>query len=123
MWKIQRRTASHLFTMRELRSFMTEVFRDHAKTVLMVLDHVKPGDRIDMVVIVQQPMCPSLHSYLIILFSLTHHCTQQDVFYRYTMDCICQIAFGLDIGTLEALLPSDQVSCLKFCSLRSLVQL
>lgn len=72
-WRQQRKTASHIFKRAELRGFMTEVFVEHARTLLARLDtYAQSGAEFDL----------------------------QDLFYRYTLDSIGRIAFGVDLGCL-----------------------
>jgi hypothetical protein len=63
-----------MFSSRQLTDHMMEVFREHAQLVLAKLDQLKEFDVIDM----------------------------QDLFYRYTLDSICQIAFGINIHSLAS---------------------
>lgn len=71
-WKHQRQTASHLFKTRLMRS-MIDVFVEHGQKVLDKLDALSPTDAIDI----------------------------QDIFFRFTLDSIGQIAFGKNIDSLH----------------------
>lgn len=73
-WRFQRKTASHIFTRNELRGFMTDVFRDHAQLFL---------DRLDQHAVSGKPL------------------NFQDLFYRYTLESIGKIAFGVNLGCFE----------------------
>jgi cytochrome P450 len=66
-WHTQRRTASHMFTMRQLKDHMGKVFVEHALDVIKQLEAVKEGEFIDM----------------------------QKVFLNFTFQTICNIAFSL----------------------------
>jgi cytochrome P450 len=72
-WKLQRKTASHMFTMRKLNDFMTKVMVEEARVVVKRLEALAPGEYIDM----------------------------HDVFYRYTVESFAKIAFGLNLQVLE----------------------
>lgn len=71
-WKKQRATASHLFSIRELKS-MVEVFTKHGKSVVDILLNL-PNDQVEI----------------------------QDLFQRYTLDSFGEIALGVDIGSLHS---------------------
>eukprot|EP00047_Mylnosiga_fluctuans_P023009 m.130478 g.130478 ORF g.130478 m.130478 type:complete len:489 (-) comp9451_c1_seq1:186-1652(-) len=73
-WQFQRKTASHIFTRNELRGFMTDVFRDHVALAV---------DRLDKFAAAQQPI------------------NLQDLFYRFTLESIGKIAFGINLGCFE----------------------
>ncbi|ELR12900.1 cytochrome p450 superfamily protein [Acanthamoeba castellanii str. Neff] len=70
-WKQQRQTASHLFKVKELRH-MAEIFLSHGRQVVEILEG-KQGQEVDM----------------------------QELFARFTLDSIGEIAFGKKIGSLE----------------------
>ncbi len=74
-WLVQRKAASNIFTLRLLRDGMTPVFVEHCMTVVKVLkETAKKGGAIDL----------------------------QDVFFRFTMQSFCQIAFGEDLDCLSS---------------------
>ncbi|EGD72898.1 hypothetical protein PTSG_04627 [Salpingoeca rosetta] len=73
-WSYQRKTASHLFSRKELKGFMTEVFVRHAHLVLDKIEAFANADKeFDM----------------------------QDLFYRYTLESIGQIAYGIHLGCFD----------------------
>eukprot|EP00043_Microstomoeca_roanoka_P025193 m.7910 g.7910 ORF g.7910 m.7910 type:complete len:494 (-) comp5332_c0_seq1:233-1714(-) len=73
-WSYQRKTASHLFSRKELKGFMTEVFVRHAHLVMdKVEGYANSGQPFDI----------------------------QDLFYRYTLESIGQIAYGVHLGCFE----------------------
>eukprot|EP00048_Salpingoeca_helianthica_P004136 m.74105 g.74105 ORF g.74105 m.74105 type:complete len:489 (-) comp13068_c0_seq3:127-1593(-) len=73
-WAFQRKTASHIFTRNELRGFMTDVFQDHAHLVVERLERAAAANALVEV---------------------------QDLFYRYTLESIGKIAFGINLGCFE----------------------
>lgn len=73
-WSYQRKTASHLFARKELKGFMSEVFVRHSHLVLDKIEaNASAGKSFDM----------------------------QDLFYRYTLESIGQIAYGIHLGCFE----------------------
>ncbi|XP_002963764.2 cytochrome P450 704B1 [Selaginella moellendorffii] len=81
VWKRQRKTASFEFASKILRDFSTVVFRDYAvKLADIVSGCTSRGQSFDM----------------------------QDLFMRMTLDSICKLGFGVEIGTLSASLPENK---------------
>lgn len=77
-WRQQRKTASYEFASKVLRDFSTIVFRDHAQKLACILaEAARRKFPMDM----------------------------QDLFMRLTLDSICKIGFGVDMGNLSPLLP------------------
>ena len=73
-WRVQRKTASKMFSRRVFTTFMAETFAHHGHTVLEILDEA---------VQTQKTM------------------NMQDLFYQFTLDSIGQIGFGVDLGVLR----------------------
>ena len=71
-WRTQRKTASHMFSSRQLNEYMLTVFKDESQKLLHHLGKLDEFDVIDM----------------------------QSMFYRFTLDSICTIAFGIHINSL-----------------------
>lgn len=78
IWRQQRKTASFEFASKVLRDFSTVVFRDHAQKLGFILTEAARKKR---------PM------------------DLQDLFMRLTLDSICKIGFGVDLGNLSPQLP------------------
>jgi cytochrome P450 len=72
-WKMQRKTASHMFNVSSFRDHMSGVFLKHAREVVRQLELVKPGEQIDV----------------------------QKLMFAFTLDSIGEIAFGVDVGSLH----------------------
>eukprot|EP00164_Ancoracysta_twista_P000051 GFYU01000070.1.p2 GENE.GFYU01000070.1~~GFYU01000070.1.p2 ORF type:complete len:501 (+),score=165.87 GFYU01000070.1:166-1668(+) len=72
-WKTQRKTASHIFNVGNFRDNMCDVFARNGTVLVNRLENVKEGEFIDM----------------------------QDLFFRYTLDSIAEIAFGVTLGSLS----------------------
>ncbi|KAI3944104.1 hypothetical protein MKW92_037306 [Papaver armeniacum] len=80
MWRQQRKIASFEFASRNLRNFSTTVFREYALILSGILHQASIcGKEIDM----------------------------QELFMRMTLDSICKVGFGVEIGTLAHELPDD----------------
>ncbi|CAF1466766.1 unnamed protein product [Didymodactylos carnosus] len=79
-WKQQRKIASHMFTQRLLNEKMIQVFIEHGHRFIDLLHTIPEGEVFDL----------------------------QQLFFRYTMDCICDIAFGLNLNTLTLSVPEAQ---------------
>ncbi|KAI5081953.1 hypothetical protein GOP47_0001696 [Adiantum capillus-veneris] len=79
VWRQQRKTASFEFASKVLRDFSTVVFREYAQKLAFILAHFA-----------QKHCCPI---------------DMQDIYMRLTLDSICKIGFGVDMGTLSPLLP------------------
>jgi cytochrome P450 len=72
-WRHKRRVALQLFTARRM-DHMSRVFCKHLRTMMVVLDgHVHSGEEFDL----------------------------QDLLFRFTLDSICEIAFGKSIHSIE----------------------
>ena len=77
LWKHQRKTASNLFTMRNLKGHMSEIFHRNIEVLISALEpYSESGQSVDM----------------------------QDMFFRFTFDSFVEIAFGV---RLESLLSKD----------------
>ncbi|AYV83822.1 MAG: cytochrome P450 704B1 [Hyperionvirus sp.] len=73
-WKLHRALISPIFSARRLTEHMEGVFLKHGYQVINILERAARDDQtIDL----------------------------QDLFFRYTFDCICEIAFGFESNTLE----------------------
>ncbi|KAH8942501.1 hypothetical protein BDL97_14G103200 [Sphagnum fallax] len=79
LWRKQRKTASFEFASKVLREFSTLVFRDYSLKLAAILNRAAASTAaaVDM----------------------------QDLFMRLTMDSICKISFGIEMGALEPSLP------------------
>lgn len=78
-WTHQRKIASSLFKMSTLRDYMATVFEQHGNDFCRLIDQFEQSQK---------------------TFDL------QELFFRYTMDCISEIAFGYNLDTLG--LPLDR---------------
>ncbi|KAJ3687358.1 hypothetical protein LUZ61_016522 [Rhynchospora tenuis] len=80
LWRQQRKTASFEFASKNLRDLSTRVFRAYGLKLSNILCQASRDDRvIDM----------------------------QDLFMRMTLDSICKVGFGVEIGTLSPNLPCN----------------
>ncbi|BAT98253.1 hypothetical protein VIGAN_09189600 [Vigna angularis var. angularis] len=79
-WKKQRKTASLEFASRNLREFSTKVFREYAL---------------------------KLSAILIQASILNQEIDMQELLMRMTLDSICKVGFGVEIGTLSSNLPKN----------------
>ncbi|XP_020519837.1 cytochrome P450 704B1 isoform X2 [Amborella trichopoda] len=79
-WKQQRKTASFEFASKNLRDFSTVVFRDYALKLSNILS--------------QASYCG-------------HEVDIQELLMRMTLDSICKVGFGVEIGTLSIDLPEN----------------
>ncbi|EAZ25728.1 hypothetical protein OsJ_09563 [Oryza sativa Japonica Group] len=80
MWRKQRKTASFEFASKNLRDFSTVVFREYSLKLSSILSQAcKAGRVVDM----------------------------QELFMRMTLDSICKVGFGVEIGTLSPDLPEN----------------
>ncbi|CAF1011707.1 unnamed protein product [Didymodactylos carnosus] len=79
-WKQQRKIAAHMFTQRLLNEKMIHVFTEHGHRFIDLLHTIPEGKIFDL----------------------------QKLFFCYTMDCICDIAFGLNLNTLTLSVPDAQ---------------
>ncbi|PKA65871.1 Cytochrome P450 704C1 [Apostasia shenzhenica] len=80
-WKKQRKTASFEFASKNLKDLSTTVFRNYAIKLSTILSQVSQerSRSVDM----------------------------QDLFMRMTLDSICKVGFGVEIGTLSPELPDN----------------
>ncbi|KAG9451376.1 hypothetical protein H6P81_011341 [Aristolochia fimbriata] len=81
-WRKQRKTASLEFASKNLREFSTTVFREYAVKLALILSDA------------------SSSSTRVVLDG-------QDLFMRMTLDSICKVGFGVEIGTLLPELPEN----------------
>ncbi|KAJ7514511.1 hypothetical protein O6H91_23G048000 [Diphasiastrum complanatum] len=80
IWKRQRKTASFEFSSKILRDFSTVVFRRHALRLGQIVAHsADTREPIEM----------------------------QDLFSRLTLDSICKVGFGVELGVLASALPDN----------------
>ncbi|EEF39957.1 cytochrome P450, putative [Ricinus communis] len=80
LWRKQRKTASFEFASKNLRDFSTTVFREYTLKLSSILSHASFHNKeIDM----------------------------QELFMRLTLDSICKVGFGVEIGTLAPDLPDN----------------
>eukprot|EP00343_Euplotes_focardii_P011922 CAMPEP_0205830414 /NCGR_PEP_ID=MMETSP0206-20130828/40990_1 /ASSEMBLY_ACC=CAM_ASM_000279 /TAXON_ID=36767 /ORGANISM="Euplotes focardii, Strain TN1" /LENGTH=173 /DNA_ID=CAMNT_0053134047 /DNA_START=24 /DNA_END=542 /DNA_ORIENTATION=+ len=48
-WRVQRKSASHMFTQRNMRGFMADVFAEHCDQLVALLDsHAETGEAVDL---------------------------------------------------------------------------
>ncbi|KAB1999794.1 hypothetical protein ERO13_D12G167100v2 [Gossypium hirsutum] len=80
LWKKQRKTASFEFASKNLRDFSTVVFREYSL---------------------------QLHSILTQACFHNQEVDMQDLLMRMTLDSICKVGFGVEIGTLAPTLPDN----------------
>nr|AJD25236.1 cytochrome P450 CYP704B37 [Salvia miltiorrhiza] len=81
LWRKQRKTASFEFASKNLRDFSTVVFREYGLKLASILSHASCNNQVvDM----------------------------QELLMRMTLDSICKVGFGVEIGTLAADLPDNQ---------------
>ncbi|OVA08968.1 Cytochrome P450 [Macleaya cordata] len=81
MWRKQRKTASFEFASKNLRDFSTIVFREYAMKLSSILCRASiRNEQIDM----------------------------QELLMRMTLDSICKVGFGAEIGTLAPQLPDNR---------------
>lgn len=73
-WQQQRKTASHLFTMRSLKEDMSQVFEKNALTILARFERYAKEKKV---------------------FDI------QDLYFRFTLDSFSEIAFGESAGCLS----------------------
>eukprot|EP00457_Paulinella_chromatophora_P004203 gb/GEZN01004213.1/.p1 GENE.gb/GEZN01004213.1/~~gb/GEZN01004213.1/.p1 ORF type:complete len:531 (+),score=37.79 gb/GEZN01004213.1/:65-1657(+) len=75
-WRLHRKAASHIVTTRQLQDFMTKVFVRHATVALCnkIAQYEQQGVVVDL----------------------------QELFFRFTMDCFSEIAFGEDLKTVQS---------------------
>ncbi|KAL6350698.1 hypothetical protein AAG906_028155 [Vitis piasezkii] len=80
LWRRQRKTASFEFASKNLRDFSTIVFREYSLKLSAILSEASFHNReVDM----------------------------QDLLMRMTLDSICKVGFGVEIGTLAPNLPEN----------------
>nr|GMD29616.1 cytochrome P450 704B1 [Ipomoea batatas] len=81
LWRKQRKTASLEFASKNLRDFSTVVFRDYSLKLFTILTQASIlNQQVDM----------------------------QDLLMRMTLDSICKVGFGVEIGTLAPNLPENR---------------
>ncbi|XP_051149267.1 cytochrome P450 704B1 [Andrographis paniculata] len=81
LWRKQRKTASFEFASRNLRDFSTVVFREYSLKLFDIL-------------------CQA--SYI------NKEIDMQELLMRMTLDSICKVGFGVEIGTLDPSLPDNR---------------
>lgn len=80
LWKQQRQVASHLFSAKELKGFMMDTFIEHSEIVVKKLErHLEEAKNMGK--------------------DLTMDI--QDLFQRFSLESICKIAFGIELGGIE----------------------
>ncbi|KAK7824026.1 cytochrome P450 704B1 [Quercus suber] len=80
LWRKQRKTASFEFASKNLRDFSTTVFREYSLKLSAILSEA------------------SFHNQEV---------EMQDLLMRMTLDSICKVGFGVEIGTLAPNLPDN----------------
>lgn len=80
-WKVQRKTASKVFNIRNFKDNMSVVFSNHIRTFMSILN-ARAKDQAE--------------------FDLS------DLFFRFTLDSIGEIAFGMDLHALQEVLQPGQ---------------
>ncbi|XP_048428323.1 cytochrome P450 704B1 isoform X1 [Pyrus x bretschneideri] len=114
LWRKQRKTASFEFASKNLRDFSTVVFRDYSLKLHSILSRASfQGQQVDMQVetpSLQRPHCCRLdrdgftsldgirNEYMFFV---------QELLMRMTLDSICKVGFGVEIGTLAPNLPDN----------------
>ncbi|KAI9149705.1 hypothetical protein H9P43_009884 [Blastocladiella emersonii ATCC 22665] len=74
-WKAQRKTAAHIFSVKNFRDFMLQVFDAHTHHLVDILgEAAKKGETVDL----------------------------YDLFHRFTLDAFMEIGFGTSLGSLQA---------------------
>ncbi|VAI09292.1 unnamed protein product [Triticum turgidum subsp. durum] len=87
LWRKQRKTASFEFASKNLRDFSTIVFREYSLKLSSILSQAcKAGKVVDMQVTELIPL---------------------ELYMRMTLDSICKVGFGVEIGTLSPELPEN----------------
>lgn len=81
MWKLQRKSASLEFSSKMLRDYSTNTFRKYAFKLAMILEEQIGHSNNKLVA------------------------NMQDLFMRLTFDSICELGFGVEIGSLASSLP------------------
>lgn len=74
VWKVQRKTASHMFNVRNLRDNMSHVFAKHTRHFLVKMETLR---------------------------TTTNSFDIQNCFYRFTLDSICEVAFSHNLDSLN----------------------
>ncbi|KAM1517869.1 hypothetical protein ACFXTH_021043 [Malus domestica] len=88
LWRKQRKTASFEFASKNLRDFSTVVFRDYSLKLHSILSRASfQGQQVDM----------QLEYVFFVL----------ELLMRMTLDSICKVGFGVEIGTLAPNLPDN----------------
>ncbi|KAM1960751.1 hypothetical protein FF2_020796 [Malus domestica] len=88
LWRKQRKTASFEFASKNLRDFSTVVFRDYSLKLHSILSRASfQGQQVDMQL-----------EYVFFVLELRM---------RMTLDSICKVGFGVEIGTLAPNLPDN----------------
>ncbi|KAL1925315.1 uncharacterized protein VTP21DRAFT_198 [Calcarisporiella thermophila] len=73
-WRYQRKTASHIFNVKNFRDWFTGVFIDESRLAFKVLDdYASTGEKIDL----------------------------HDLFFRFTLESFLRIGFGTSIGAMD----------------------
>ena len=80
-WQTQRKTASHIFTVKNFRDFFLTVFREEAQKLALILQK------------------SAAHQEVVDL---------HDLFHRYTLDSFMRIAFGVDLHILDTYLQGEK---------------
>ncbi|KAL6562507.1 hypothetical protein OROGR_003514 [Orobanche gracilis] len=80
-WRKQRKTASFEFASKNLRDFSTVVFREYSLKLSEILSHASHNN---------------------------HAVDMQELLMRMTLDSICKVGFGVEIGTLAPNLPDNE---------------
>eukprot|EP01018_Ginkgo_biloba_P037645 Gb_34127 [translate_table: standard] len=78
LWRLQRKSASLEFSSKMLRDYSTDAFRKYALRLAVILRQMVQKDQA---------------------------VNMQDMFMRMTFDSICELGFGVEIGSLELSLP------------------
>ncbi|KAL7132816.1 hypothetical protein ABFS83_12G100000 [Erythranthe nasuta] len=81
LWRKQRKTASFEFASKNLRDFSTVVFRDYSLKLSSILSQASINN---------------------------HQLDMQELLMRMTLDSICKVGFGVEIGTLAPNLPHNE---------------
>ncbi|GMH15294.1 hypothetical protein Nepgr_017135 [Nepenthes gracilis] len=84
LWRKQRKTASFEFASKNLRDFSTVVFREYSLKLSDILTQA------------------SFHKQEV---------DMQELLMRMTLDSICKVGFGVEIGTLAPNLPENHFAC------------
>jgi cytochrome P450 len=108
-WKTQRKTGVKIFTRRNFSTFIADTFVKHAHTLVGLLElSAQSPAQFDIQVTRTRDCSESAHSPLfataVLVFPLPRRPAVppvQEMFYKFTLDSIGEIAFGVELHCLE----------------------